>query len=93
MEKEIANKTKKTAEYLTLVNGIRSSAVMDDSEKKLGKITRATNDLAKSPFSMVKETKRHFRTNMSINKYGDAALMSGNHYMDRKLTAKVTKFK
>ena len=53
---------------------------------------RATNDVSKAPFSMVKETNRQCGTNMSIHKCGGEAMMRGNHYMDRVVSKEGTEY-
>ena len=65
-KKEMTNTKKKTAEHLSIVNGIWSEKKRTEAEKIAGKKKRAKNDCAESPFSMVKGTKRVCGTNMSI---------------------------
>ena len=61
---------------------------MTETEKGAGKSKRATNDLAETPFSMVKETKRRCGTNMSINKCAGEAMMRANDFVDQTMTNK-----
>ena len=77
---------KRTYEHLSIVNGVRSTAMMSRKEKLAGKRKRATNDVAEAPFSMVKEGKQRCGTNMSVHKCAGEAMMRANHFLERTVT-------
>ena len=82
---EITTKTtsKKTHKHMSAVEGVRSERKMSSAERLAGKKRKATNDLAESAFSMVKEIKRRCGTNMGLHKCSGEAILRANKFVDR----------
>ena len=80
---EMVNKKKATSEHMTCVQGTRSWNAISEKEKQAGRGIRATNDVAESPFAIVKEQKRRYGPRLSILKAGGHALITSNGYLVR----------